>query len=56
MAGGSPAPMRIRFREDTTTGVENAQAATNVQKMLIDGQLYILRDGVTYTVQGQIVK
>lgn len=56
MAGGSPAPMRIRFREDTTTGVENVQAATNVQKMLIDGQLYILRDGVTYTVQGQIVK
>lgn len=56
MAGGSSAPMRIRFREDTTTGVENVQAATNVQKMLIDGQLYILRDGVTYTVQGQIVK
>ena len=56
MEGVTPAPMRIRFREDTTTGVENVQAATNVQKMLIDGQLYILRDGVTYTVQGQIVK
>lgn len=56
MAGGSSAPMRIRFREDTATGVENAQAATNVQKLLIDGQLYIIRDGVTYTIQGQIVK
>jgi len=56
MESVTPAPMRIRFREDTTTGVENVQAATNVQKMLINGQLYILRDGVTYTIQGQIVK
>ena len=55
-AMASGAPMRIRFREDTATGVENAQAATDVQKLLIDGQLYILRDGVTYTIQGQIVK
>ncbi len=56
MAGGSSAPMRIRFQKDTVTGVENAQAATDVQKLLINGQLYIIRDGVTYTIQGQIVK
>ena len=55
-AMGVGAPMRIRFHQDTATGVENAQAATDVQKLLIDGQLYILRDGVTYTIQGQIVK
>lgn len=44
---------RLRFVYDTATDVENVQpAASGVQKVLKDGQLYILRDEVTYTIQG----
>ncbi len=54
---GAGAPMRIRFKEDTATGVEsNQQAAISVQKVLRDGQLYILRGNTMYTIQGQTVK
>lgn len=51
---GTPAPSRsLRFVYDTATGVENSQpAAIGVQKVLKNGQLYILRDNVTYTIQG----
>ena len=50
----TPAPSRrLRFVYDTATDVENVQpAASGVQKVLKDGQLYILRDEVTYTIQG----
>lgn len=54
---GAGAPMRIRFKEDTATGVESdQQAAISVQKVLRDGQLYILRGNTMYTIQGQTVK
>ena len=56
-AGGAGAPMRIRFKEDTATGMEsNQQSAISVQKVLRDGQLYIIRDNKMYTIQGSIVK
>lgn len=51
---GAPARMVIR---KTPTGVENVQdAAHSAQKVLRDGQLIILRNGVEYNAQGQIVK
>ena len=54
---GAGAPMRIRFKEDTATGVESdQQAAISVRKVLRDGELYILRGNTMYTIQGQTVK
>ena len=45
----------------TTTGgiaaaVDNTNVETKPIKVIRDGQLFILRDGNTYTVQGQLVK
>ena len=56
-AGGAGAPMRIRFKQDVVTEIEsNQQSAISIQKVLRDEQLYILRDGKMYTIQGSIVK
>lgn len=38
------------------TGIENAEAEMNASKVMQNGQIYILRGGKTYTVQGQLVK
>ena len=38
------------------TAVENVQADQQVTKVIRDGQLYIIKNGETYTAQGQIVK
>ena len=56
--GGSSAPkMRMVFRPKTPTGVENIQQSeVCVQKVLRDGQLLIVRNGVEYNVNGKIVK
>jgi hypothetical protein len=38
----------------TTTAIENTQGnATQIYKILHNGQLLILRDGKTYTIMGQ---
>jgi len=37
-------------------GIEDANANANAVKILRNGQLYILRNGVTYTINGQIVR
>lgn len=51
---GAPARMVIR---KTPTGVEDVKsAAISAQKVLHDGKLIIVRDGVEYNAQGQIVK
>ncbi len=53
----SAAPMRIVFHKDATTDivtVENAEIST--QKILRNGQIYILRNGVEYNVNGQMTK
>ncbi|MBR0309411.1 MAG: hypothetical protein IJQ97_00880 [Paludibacteraceae bacterium] len=56
-AGGSPAPMRMVFRPKVPTAVENSsQVAVSSQKVLRDGQLYIIRNNRTYNAQGQLVK
>ncbi len=59
---GTPgfAPKRMRFvfnQEQTATGVENVQPSDiRSQKVLENGILYIIKNGVRYNVQGQIVK
>ena len=57
----TPAPSRrVRFVIDATdaaTAIDaNASEATHVTKFVQDGQLFILRDNVVYTVQGERVK
>ena len=56
--GSAPARMRIVFRENTATGMENIESATfgGSQKILRNGQLYILRNGVEYNANGALVK
>ena len=56
-AGGAPAPMRIRFQQDAATAVSQvANSNPAIRKRMIDGQLFIEREGTLYTAQGQIVK
>lgn len=58
---GSYAPQRIRMvfnQQENATAVENVEAESvkAVKFMGADGQLYIRRGDVVYTVQGQVVK
>ncbi len=47
----------LSFLERTeATGVEAIHASQSMQKMIIDGQVYILRDGVRYNALGAQVK
>ena len=41
---------------ETTTNMENAQADNTCTKVIVNGQLLIIRDGKMYNVQGQLVK
>ena len=53
----NPAPRRMPFIFDQATGVESIQSsAVSSQKVLRDGQLVIIRNGVEYNAAGQIVK
>ena len=53
----NPAPRRMPFIFDQATGMDNVQG-DNVQstKVVRDGQLVIIRNGVEYNAAGQIVK
>ena len=43
--------------ENTTTSVDNNQLPNaNIQKVIENGQLIIIRDGVKYNIQGQVIK
>lgn len=53
--GATAAPRRIRMVVDQATGVESAPQAATCTKFVRDGQLYLLRDGVVYNMQGQII-
>ncbi len=56
-AGGAHAPMRIRFQQDAATAVSQAANSNPaIRKRIIDGQLFIEREGTLYTTHGQIVK
>ena len=54
------APKRLRFvfnQEQTATGMENVQSdKVQCTKVLENGVLYIIKNGVRYDAQGQIVK
>ena len=45
---------------DKTTGLQDVKAInadnTKVQKVIVDGQLYIIRNGVSYTAMGQVAE
>jgi len=43
---------RIVKKEDAATGIESQELKANCQKILRNGQLYIIRDGKTYNVLG----
>ena len=56
-AASAGAPKRLRFVFNAPTGVESIQnSAISSQKVLRDGQLIIIRNGVEYNANGQIVK
>ena len=59
-SGGAGAPKRLRFvfeQENTATGMESIQpSAVSSQKVLRDGQLIIIRNGVEYNANGMMVK
>ena len=46
----------IRVTYKTTEDIENTVVRTHAQKILRNGQIFILRDDKTYTLQGQEVK
>ena len=41
---------------EDATALDNLESEVKAVKVLIDGQIFILRDGKTYTVTGQLVK
>lgn len=54
---GSQAPRRMPFIFDQATGVESVQpSAISSQKVIENGQLIIIRNGVRYNAAGQNVK
>ena len=60
--GGAPlsAPRRARYvvtQKDVVTGIESVQNSdVRIQKIIRDGQLFIIRDGKMYNAQGQVIK
>lgn len=44
--------VRGEFAEAELSATENVEAVRKAQKVMLDGQIYILRDGKTYTVSG----
>ena len=56
---GAGAPQRMRFvfnNEQTATGIDNANDVIKSEKRIENGQLIIIKNGVRYNAQGQIVK
>lgn len=49
------APARIRTQENVTTDLETIIESVGVQKLLENGQIIILRNGVRYNTAGQIL-
>ena len=47
---------RAAFNENVETGVEDLFTTDTPVKAIVNGQLIIIRDGVKYNVQGQLVK
>lgn len=47
---------RIVSKEDSATGIENINQASENQKFILNGQLFIRHNGTKYNVQGQVIK
>ena len=59
VSGSAPAPKRLRFvfnGENAATGIGNASETLKSEKRIESGQLVIIKNGVRYNAQGQIVK
>lgn len=56
LLGRTSAPRRISFRYDQTTGVENVENNVQSTKIMRDGQIIIIRNGVEYNAAGQRIK
>lgn len=52
----APGALGIEFEEDNATKLEALAETNKVEKFIRNGQLYILRDGITYDALGCIVK
>lgn len=55
VAASGSAPMRIVFGPQTATGLEQNEAV-EVKKMVLGGQVVIVRNGAYYNMQGQIIR
>ena len=57
--GAAYAPKKLRFifnEEQQATGIDNAAEALKSEKRIENGQLIIIKNGMRYNAQGQIVK
>lgn len=55
--GNAPKKMRFVFEQETVaTGIDNANTDAKAVKLIENGQLIIIKNGVRYNAQGQIVK
>ena len=55
-ASGIAPRMRVVTGENVETGVEDIFSTDAPVKAIVNGQLIIIRDGVKYNVQGQVIK
>jgi len=58
VVGQSPAMRRMAMPivRSTATGIDAIEVGAELKKVVIDGQLYIVRDGKMYDVTGQLVR
>ena len=57
LGAGAPPRARIVERENTATDIESVQSSViSSEKIIENGQLFIIKNGVKYNAQGQIVK
>ena len=55
-SGPNNAPRRLIFHTDEEQGIEDVQNAAQSTKLIENGQLVIIKNGIRYNAQGQIVK
>ena len=55
-SGPAHAPRRLVFHTDEEQGIEDVQNAVQSTKLIENGQLVIIKNGIRYNAQGQIVK
>ena len=55
-AGGELFIDNVYFYKPSATAIDNTVEATKVQKMIENGQLIIIKNGIRYNVAGQMVK